>query len=77
MTDENWPIIGPMNSSNAYVVGALSGFGVMAACAAGELCASHVSGETLPHYAAQLSLDRYNDAKFVQDLKLLADKSLL
>ena len=36
MTDENWPLIGPMGTDGAYIVGALSGFGSMSACAAGQ-----------------------------------------
>ena len=35
MTDENWPLIGPLGVEGAFVVGALSGFGTMAACTAG------------------------------------------
>ena len=41
MTEENWPIIGPLDNEGAFVIGALSGFGSMAACAAGKLCAMH------------------------------------
>jgi len=32
MTDENWPLIGEMAVAGSYVVGAMSGFGTMAAC---------------------------------------------
>ena len=42
-------------------MGALSGYGVMAACAAGELLAAHIVGEPLPSYAPAFSLARYDD----------------
>jgi len=29
MTEENWPLIGPMEVDDVFVVGALSGFGTM------------------------------------------------
>ncbi len=60
-TPENRPLIGPLPVGGAYVIGALSGFGVMAGCAAGELLASHVAGGELPDYAPALRLERYED----------------
>ena len=61
-TKENLPIIGPMNVSGSYIAGALSGFGTMAGCAAGELLAAWVMGNELPDYASKLSLARYDSA---------------
>ncbi len=61
-TKENLPVIGPMGVDGAYVVGALSGFGTMASCAAGELIAAWVIGDDLPDYADALSLKRYDPA---------------
>ncbi|HSR31728.1 MAG TPA: FAD-dependent oxidoreductase, partial [Anaerolineae bacterium] len=49
-TRENRPLIGPLPIEGAYILGALSGFGIMAACAAGELLAAHVEGSELPPY---------------------------
>ena len=60
-TRENRPLIGPLPVKGAYVIGALSGFGVMAACAAGELLAAHLTGGRLPHYAPAFLLERYQD----------------
>jgi len=77
MTEENWPLIGPLDNNGAFLVGALSGFGSMAACAAGKLCAAHVSGGILPSYAADLSLARYTDASLMTELRELANKGLL
>ena len=62
-TQENLPIIGPIGVPGAYLVGALSGFGTMASCAAGELVAAWVAGADLPDYAEHLSLGRYDRAK--------------
>ena len=58
-THENRPLIGPLPVEGAYVIGALSGFGIMAACAAGELLAAHLTGGKLPPYAPWFALERY------------------
>ncbi len=63
-TRENRPLIGPLPVSGAYIVGALSGFGIMAASAAGELLAAHVTGRPLPDYASWFLLDRYQDPAY-------------
>jgi glycine/D-amino acid oxidase-like deaminating enzyme len=60
-TGENRPLIGPLPLEGTYVIGALSGFGIMAACAAGELLAAHVTGQELPSYAPWFLLERYQD----------------
>ena len=72
MTEENWPLIGALNTPGAWVISALSGFGSMAACAAGELCAQALIGTTLPEYATQLSLDRYQDDALMEQLRAMA-----
>ncbi|MGB5337284.1 MAG: FAD-dependent oxidoreductase, partial [Woeseiaceae bacterium] len=55
MTAENWPLIGPMGPPDTYVAGAMSGFGSMSACGAGQLCAAWICGDKLPDYAKDLS----------------------
>jgi glycine/D-amino acid oxidase-like deaminating enzyme len=60
-TRENRPLIGPLPVKGAYVIAALSGFGIMAAMAAGELLADHVAGGRLPAYAPEFLLSRYED----------------
>ena len=65
-TAENRPLIGPTPVPGAYLIGALSGFGVMGACAFGELLAAHVTGAALPPYAAALQLSRYADPDYQQ-----------
>ncbi len=77
MTDENWPLIGPLDKNGAFVIGALSGFGTMAACAAGKLCAAHICGTQLPSYANSLSLERFSDASLMAELASSSNKGLL
>lgn len=68
MTKENWPLIGPMKTKGAFVAGALSGYGTMAACATGALCAKWVNDEELPDFARGLSLARYDDKVLMKSL---------
>lgn len=63
-TAENRPLIGPLPVAGAYLIGALSGYGLMASCAAGELLAAHVTGDSLPAYAPAFRLDRYQDPAY-------------
>ena len=77
MTDENWPLIGPLDGQGAFVIGALSGFGSMAACAAGKLCAAHIAGAALPDYAGNLSLSRHDDTELMAQLATAKNKGLL
>ncbi len=77
MTAENWPLIGPVGPEGSYVVGALSGFGTMAACASGYLLAQMICGGELPSYAPQLGLSRYANSAFVSHLKEIAQASVL
>jgi glycine/D-amino acid oxidase-like deaminating enzyme len=63
-TRENRPLIGPVGVEGAYVLGAVSGYGIMSACAAGELLAAHVTGMTLPSYAPAFELARYQNPEY-------------
>jgi len=65
-TRENRPLIGPLPVQGAYVIGALSGFGLMAAMAAGELLAGHLTRSQLPSYAPTFALTRYDDPEYRQ-----------
>ena len=58
-TPENLPLIGPLPVEGAYIIAALSGYGIMAACAAGDLLAKHIVGAPLPSYAAAFHPLRY------------------
>jgi glycine/D-amino acid oxidase-like deaminating enzyme len=76
-TVENLPLIGPMATRGAFVVGALSGFGVMAAAAAGELIALHVTGGPLPDYAPAFLPSRYEDPGYLDALEQMTDDGQL
>ncbi len=77
MTVENWPLIGPTDLQGFYIVGALSGFGSMAACAAGELGAQWVTESSLPNYANDLSLGRYQNEALMDELKEMNSRGIL
>ncbi|OED37784.1 FAD-dependent oxidoreductase [Chromatiales bacterium (ex Bugula neritina AB1)] len=77
LTNENWPLIGEMAVAGSFVVGAMSGFGTMAACAAGELCALSVTGGALPDYAPMLSPVRYKNKALMEELKILSGRGIL
>ena len=72
-TIENRPLIGPIGPTGSYVAGGLSGFGIMAACAAGELAAIHMTGQDLPAYAASFVLDRYEDPDYRREIEAMTD----
>ena len=67
-TRENRPLVGPMGVEGAYMIGALSGYGIMSACGAGDLLAAHVTEAALPSYAASFQLSRYEDDEYTQQL---------
>jgi len=72
-TPENRPLIGPTPVDGAYLLGAVSGFGIMSACAAGELLAAHIAGDQLPGYASTFELSRYTDPTYVSGLASLGE----
>lgn len=76
-TPENLPLIGPLALENLYTVSALSGFGTMAACAAGELCAGWMSGGDLPQYAAYFHPGRYRDAALMTEINQIGSDGQL
>ena len=77
MTPENWPLIGPMRTAGAFMAGALSGFGSMAATATGALCAAAIAGADRPDYARHLTLDRYGDHALMAELTGAGSKGVL
>ena len=76
-TRENRPLVGPLPVEGSFVIGAVSGFGIMSACAMGELLAQHVTDAELPGYAASLELSRYEDADYMKGLAALGDSGEL
>ncbi|HET7088384.1 MAG TPA: FAD-dependent oxidoreductase [Anaerolineae bacterium] len=63
-TRENRLLACPLPVEGAYLIGALSGYGLMAACGAAELLAGHITGAPLPHYAPAFRLERYEDSEY-------------
>ena len=76
-TRENRPLIGPLPVAGAWVIGALSGFGLMASMAAGELLALHMLDKKLPGYAPAFNLNRYQDPDYVDQLSNWEDSGQL
>jgi glycine/D-amino acid oxidase-like deaminating enzyme len=68
-TRDNRPLVGPLPLKGAWVIGALSGYGLMASLAAGELLALHLSGSPLPGYAAACDLRRFHDPAYLAFLE--------
>jgi glycine/D-amino acid oxidase-like deaminating enzyme len=63
-TQENRSLICPLPVSGAYVIGGLSGYGIMAWLAGAELLTAHVCGSELPDYAPSFDLSRYDDPTY-------------
>ena len=76
-TRENRLLAGPLPVEGAYVIAGLSGYGLMAAAAAAGLLADHMTGATLPPYAAAFSPARYDDLEYLKLLVKLDDSSQL
>lgn len=68
-TRENRPLVGSLGMEGAYVIGALSGYGIMSACGMGDLLAAHVTGSELPSYAPAFTLARYEDREYIKGLE--------
>jgi glycine/D-amino acid oxidase-like deaminating enzyme len=76
-TRENRPLIGPLPRKGAWVIGALSGYGLMASMAAGELLARHIAEDELPAYARDFLLERYQDPVYQEMLIQWGDSGQL
>ncbi len=63
-TPENRFLAGPLPVEGAYIIGALSGYGLMSANGAADLLADYISGRPLPAYASAFRLDRYDDPAY-------------
>jgi glycine/D-amino acid oxidase-like deaminating enzyme len=72
---DNRPLIGPTAVDGAFVIGALSGFGIMASQAAGELLATHVLDRPQPGYAGAFRPLRFQDPEYRRVLATLDPKS--
>ena len=63
-TRENRFLAGPLPVEGAYVLGALSGYGLMASNGAADLLADHITGSPLPRHAPAFQVDRYDDPAY-------------
>lgn len=72
---DNRPLIGPTPIEGAYVLGALSGFGIMASQAGADLLALHLLERPLPDYAAAFHPGRFDDPAYQQVLATLDPRS--
>jgi glycine/D-amino acid oxidase-like deaminating enzyme len=68
-TRENLPLVGPMVVDGAYVIGAVSGYGIMSACGVADLLAAYVTGSELPSYASAFALSRYDNPEYTKRLE--------
>jgi len=76
-TEENWPLIGEMGIDGAFVVGAMSGFGTLGACAAGDLCARWITGDERPAHADALAPGRYANEALMAEIAALPGRGIL
>lgn len=72
-TIDNRPLIGPLPIAGAFISSAFSGYGIMTACAAGELLQAHVTGGSLPAYAQAFLPSRLDDPAYLASVS--ADQS--
>jgi sarcosine oxidase, subunit beta len=75
-TKENRALIGPTPIAGNYLLCCLSGYGIMAAQAAAELLAAHITGSELPSYAGEFLLSRYEDAVYRAKVEGMASGQL-
>ncbi len=68
-TIDNIPLIGPIGPEGSFICAALSGYGIMAACAAGELAALHVVGRPLPAHSDAFRIERLEDREYLQEIR--------
>ena len=68
-TRENRPLIGPLPPEGAYVLGALSGYGIMGSHAGADLLAAHLTSERLPDYTTWFLPSRYDDPSYREEIE--------
>lgn len=74
-TPDNRPLIGPTAIEGAYVLGAFSGFGIMASQAAAELLAARLLDKPMPDYAPAFHPGRFDDPAYQRILATIDPKS--
>jgi sarcosine oxidase, subunit beta len=72
-TRENRPLIGALPVKGAFIIGAMGGFGLMAACGAAELLTAQITNAALPDYARAFLPSRYEDPEYLRVLETWGD----
>lgn len=75
-TRDNLPVIGRLDD-NLLIVSSLAGYGTMAGCAAGQLCAGHLSRSSLPGYAKFFEPVRWQNPALMQEITKIRDDGQL
>lgn len=76
-TEENRLLSGPLPVEGAYVLGGLSGYGMMSSNGAADLLADYIAERPLPRYAPAFHLDRYQDPAYRTRLAAWGDSGQL
>lgn len=76
-TRENRFLAGPLPVEGTYVIGALSGYGMMASNGAADLLADYIAERPLPRYAPAFRLDRYDNPEYKKLLENWGDSGQL
>jgi len=74
---DNRPIVGPTSTKGLYLIGGLSGYGIMSACGVGELLSLQISGGELPDYSRAFMLNRFSDTAHLKWMETLTDTGQL
>jgi glycine/D-amino acid oxidase-like deaminating enzyme len=72
---DNRPLIGPTGTEGVFLLGALSGFGIMASQVAAELVATYILDRERPDYAAAFHPARFADPAYQSVLATLDSRS--
>ena len=76
-TQENRFLSCPLPIEGAYVLGGLSGYGMMSSNGAADLLADYIAERPLPHYAPAFHLSRYDDPAYQKLLDNWGDSGQL
>jgi glycine/D-amino acid oxidase-like deaminating enzyme len=76
-TEENRLLSGPLPVEGAYILGGLSGYGMMSSNGAADLLADYIAERPLPRYAPAFDLDRYQDPAYRARLAAWGDSGQL
>jgi len=72
---DNRPLIGPTSIDGVFVLGALSGYGIMASQAAADLLATYILDRPHPDYAPAFHPARFKDPAYQRVLATVDSKS--